>query len=247
MRRLLLLGLLLTLVGTAQAKRILYIGDSVTDGGWGRSGGNIVASAERNLKDLNHLYGHSYMMLCAAHYEARFPEAGYEFLNRGISGNDLARLEVRWEEDALALQPDVLSLLVGINDIYYHVQQQGDAPFDFAAWEARYRTLLDRARAANPDLVILLGTPFVARVGRTGAAENYPRCEALTQQLAEIVCRIAADYGAAVVRYDRLFAEQPQLHPTVPMSHWIWDGIHPTAAGHRLMADLWIETFDRRP
>lgn len=245
MKKIVLIGLLLGLALPSAARRILYIGDSVTDGGWGRSGGNIVASAERNLNDLNHIYGHSYMMLCAAYYEGHYPEAGYEFLNRGISGNALGHLEARWEEDVVALQPDVLSLLVGINDVYYHVQQQGEAPFDFAAWEARYRALLDRARAANPDLVILLGTPFVARVGKTGAAADYPRCEALVHRLAEIVVRIAADYGAAVVRYDLLFAAQEQLHPTVAMSHWIWDGIHPTAAGHQLMAELWMQTFEQ--
>ena len=245
MKKLLLAGLLIGLALPLQARRILYIGDSVTDGGWGRSGGNMMPSAERNHKDLNHLYGHSYMMLCAAHYESRDPESGDEFLNRGISGDDLTRLEARWEADVVALQPDVLSLLVGINDVYYHVQQRGEATFDFEAWERRYRALLDRARAANPDLVILLGTPFVAPVGKTGAAADYPRCEALVHRLAEIVTALAADYDATVLHYDELFAAQATLHPTVPMRHWIWDGIHPTAAGHRLMADLWIDRFDR--
>ena len=235
----------LCMTQTVQAQRILFIGDSVTDGGWGRSAGYAQPSAERNLKDLNHIYGHSYMMLCAAHFESICPERGFVFMNRGISGDDLTRIEARWDNDMLALQPDVLSVLVGINDTYYHVQQHAGEEFDFAGWESRYRALLGRALAQNPDLKIILGTPFIARVGKNGAAENYEQCSRTVNRLAETVVRIAADFGAAVLRYDEMFARQAAEHPTVPASHWIWDGIHPTAAGHRLMADMWIANFSQ--
>ena len=105
-----------------QAQRVLYIGDSVTDGGWGRSGGNMTPSNQRNLKDLNHIYGHSYMMLCAAHYESTQPYAGLRFFNRGISGNTLDDLKERWQQDVLNLKPDenrpaLLPLL--LLDIFY--------------------------------------------------------------------------------------------------------------------------------
>ena len=244
MKRLFVFCLLMSVAVAASAQRVVFIGDSVTDGGWGRSSDLGRPTAERNLTDLNHIYGHSYMMLCASHYESSQPERGLEFFNRGISGDDLARIEARWEGDALAMRPDVLSLLVGINDTYLHVRNHAGEEFDFAEWESRYRSLLDRARAVNPDLRIMLGTPFIARVGRNGAADNYLRCERITHRLAEIVCRIAADYGAEAVRYDEMFAQLPARYPSVPMKHWIWDGIHPTAAGHRLMADMWIEKFD---
>ena len=78
-------GLLLLACTTLHAQRVLYIGDSVTDGGWGRSGGSMAPSHERNQKDLNHIYGHSYMLFCAAHYESTQPYAGLQFFNRGIS------------------------------------------------------------------------------------------------------------------------------------------------------------------
>ena len=226
-------------------QRVVFIGDSVTDGGWGRSSDLGRPTAERNLTDLNHIYGHSYMMLCASHYEASQPERGLEFFNRGISGDDLARIEARWDDDVLAMRPDVLSVLVGINDTYLHVRNHAGEEFDFDGWESRYRALLDRARDENPELRIMLGTPFIARVGRNGAADNYLRCERITHRLAEIVCRVAADIGAVAVRYDEMFARLSFQYPAVPMSHWIWDGIHPTAAGHRKMADMWIAEFDR--
>ena len=245
MKRLFVFCLLVFVAFAASAQRVVFIGDSVTDGGWGRSSDLGRPAAERNLTDLNHIYGHSYMMLCASYFEAVQPELGVQFFNRGISGDDLTRIEARWEGDVMAMRPDVLSLLVGINDTYLHVRNHAGEQFDFAGWESRYRALLDRARAANPDLRIVLGTPFIARVGRNGAADNYLRCERITHRLAEIVGRIAADYGAVLLRYDEMFARQPYEHPTVPMSHWIWDGIHPTAAGHRLMSDLWISGFDR--
>ena len=222
----------------AAAHRVLFIGDSVTDGGWGNSAGSAKPSKDRNHWDQNHLFGHSYMMLCAAHYLSRQPEAGYEFLNRGISGDDLSRMEARWEEDAVGLKPDVLSLLVGTNDVHYCLEQKGS--IDFQGWEQRYRSLLDRMRSANPQVKFVLGTPFVAKVGRVGAAADYALRDSLVRQLSGIVGRIAHDYDAVLLRYDSLFAAQKKEHPLVPTSNWIWDGIHPTAAGHRLMADLWI-------
>ena len=238
------MAVMLTASTTAMAgRRVLFIGDSVTDGGWGRSGGLMKPAAERNQKDLNHIYGHSYMMLCAAHFECLYPEEGLAFVNRGISGDDLSRLEARWQEDAADLHPDVLSLLVGTNDVSYHLEKHADERFDVGAWEQRYRHLLDVVRAVNPDVRFMLGTPFAARVGKIGNAADYAERQRLLGELTEAICRIARDYGAVLLRYDELFAAQEQAHPTVPASHWIWDGIHPTAAGHRLMADLWIAKY----
>ncbi|MCH5310551.1 MAG: SGNH/GDSL hydrolase family protein [Prevotella sp.] len=236
--------MLLILSSTAVAgRRVLFIGDSVTDGGWGRSGGLMMPTVERNLKDLNHIYGHSYMMLCAAHFESFYPEEGLEFINRGISGDDLTRLEIRWQEDAIDIKPDVLSLLIGTNDVSYHLEKHTDATFDIKTWEQRYRHLLDQVREANSNVRIILGTPFAAQVGKVGKASDYAERQRLLGEVTEVICRIANDYDAILLRYDILFAVQAQEHPSVPASHWIWDGIHPTAAGHQLMANLWITKF----
>jgi alpha-L-fucosidase len=237
---LLIAVMLLIVMESFAGRRILFIGDSVTDGGWGNSAGSAKPTSERNLWDQNHIYGHSYMMLCAAHYQSERPDMNVEFLNRGISGDDLSRLEKRWEEDVIRLHPDVLSLLVGTNDIHYYLQAHEEKPFDFAGWEKRYRDLLDRARKQNPKVELLLGTPFVAKVGKIGKADDYAMRDSLIAQLDTIVCHIAHDYNATLLRNDLLFAGLKG-----EKSHWIWDGIHPTAAGHQRMADLWISQCDK--
>ena len=158
MRRIILLLFvaLVTLlpVSVMAGKRILYIGDSITDGGWGNSGGAMMASLERNHWDLNHIYGHSYMFLCATYYQATNPTAGFEFYNRGISGNTLEDIAKRWKSDVLAL---------------------------------------------NPDVVIVLGTPFVSKAGWVGEAEDYEIRKNLVDDLAVKVRELAVTYGAYLV------------------------------------------------
>src|SRR5580693_2752855 len=84
--------------------RILFQGDSITDGNRGRS------------LDPNHILGHGYAFIIAAKFGAAFPEANLEFFNRGVSGNTVLDLEKRWQKDTLDLRPDVLSILIGVND-----------------------------------------------------------------------------------------------------------------------------------
>lgn len=251
MKQIFILALLVfTVFANAQEKSnnacsVLFIGDSVTDGGWGNSGGKMTASDKRNHNDMNHIYGHSFMMLCATHYESNMPDAKWKFYNRGISGNTLADLASRWHSDALSLHPDVVSILVGINDVYAFIKSRKDNPeasFDFISWEKQYRSLLDSLRAANNNVMIMIGAPFIAKEGRTGKASNYEECELLVKQLAAITKNIARDYKAVFLPYNMMFA---QLITTQPRpGYWIWDGIHPTPAGHRRMADLWIRVFD---
>ena len=84
--------------------RILFQGDSITDGNRGRN------------SDPNHILGHGYVFLIAARWGAAYPEKDWTFLNRGVSGNTVADLSSRWQADTLDLQPDLLSILVGVND-----------------------------------------------------------------------------------------------------------------------------------
>lgn len=217
---------------SANSKRVLFIGDSVTDGGWGRSGGHNISSDERNHTDLNHIYGHSYMMLCTAHYMSSFPFGGFEFFNRGIGGNTLADLENRWQKDVLDLHPDVLSILIGTNDVgMYLYTRTPESGFDYQGWERRYRSLIDKSRSENPQLKIILCTPFISN--------TMPReRQEITDSLANIVRRMAKDYQAPCVSFDKLFDELQQSQPND--RYWIWDGEHPTTAGHKRMADLLI-------
>src|SRR3954453_13824130 len=84
--------------------RILFQGDSITDGNRGRSA------------DPNHILGHGYAFIIAAKFGAAFAPLNLEFINRGVSGNTVLGLQKRWPADTIALKPDVLSVLIGIND-----------------------------------------------------------------------------------------------------------------------------------
>lgn len=219
--------------------RVLFIGDSITDGGWGRSGGSMASSEERNQKDLNHIYGHGYMEMTAAHFLSTRPSEDYQFFNRGISGNTLADLHARWEKDALALHPDIVSILVGTNDADCFLRENGQKTFDQKQWKEEYRKLIEELRKQNPQVKIVIGTPFVAKAGRIGKQDNYAQRADLIVRMGEAVKELAIEENAICIPYGEMFAWLQKNSPRP--DYWIWDGIHPTTAGHRRMADLWIE------
>ncbi|MDR2430237.1 MAG: SGNH/GDSL hydrolase family protein [Puniceicoccales bacterium] len=207
----------------------VFQGDSITDGNWGR-----------NLKDLNHHLGHGYVFAIASRLGADFPRAGFGFHNRGVGGQGVSGLEKRWERDALALKPDVLSILIGVNDVMAIARKRSDAA-DVATYTAVYRRLLKRSRDANPNLILVLGLPFLYRVGGYGklldaAGGEMPRH-------VDAVRELAREFNAVLVDYPAMFERAAK---EAPMRHWIWDGCHPTVFGHELMAREWIRRLGGR-
>lgn len=197
--------------------RILFQGDSITDGNRGRN------------TDPNHILGHGYQFLIAAKFGEAQAERRLVFLNRGISGNKVSDLARRWTADTLALKPDVLSILIGVNDL--------NAGVSLADYERQYDELLAATTNALPAVKLVLGEPFGLPVGKYG--ENWPKVQADLAARQAAVARLGAKYHAAVVRYQRAFDEAIQR---APADYWIWDGVHPTYAGHQLMADEWMRT-----
>src|SRR5882724_1546201 len=194
--------------------RILFQGDSITDMNRGRTA------------DPNHILGHSYVFIIAARQGAAFPEAKLEFMNRGISGNTVLALEKRWEKDTLDLKPDVLSILIGVND------NSRNIPID--QFEQVYDKLLTDTKAANPKIKLVLCEPFTLPSGPK--KDNYePWLEGIKKRQ-EVVAKLAQKHGAALVHFQRMFDEAAKR---APADYWIWDGVHPTYRGHQLMADEW--------
>ena len=146
----------------AKEKELIFLfqGDSITDGNRGRS------------TDPNHIMGHGYAFSVASRVGADFPEHDFHFYNRGVSGNTITNLQKRWQDDTIALRPDVLSLLIGINDTDATVNRPAEA-IPIGQFETTYRDLLTTSQQTNPDILFVLGLPFVYPVGKR--SENWER------------------------------------------------------------------------
>lgn len=207
-----------------KGSRLLFQGDSITDMMWGR-----------NESDRNHYLGHSYVYLIAARLGVDMPEAQLDFYNRGISGHTVSDLRKRWDKDAIAMKPDVLSILVGTNDAGRGVGAE--------AFEADYRHILDASRKSNPDLRLVLLDPFVLRCGKLKDEKAWTSRRSATDQFGKVVARLAKDYDAVHIRTQEIFDLAAQA---VSPEHWIWDGVHPLPQGHELIARNWIQEASGR-
>lgn len=199
--------------------RLLFQGDSITDMKWGR-----------NQKDRNHYLGHSYVYLIAARLGVDLPEAQLNIYNRGMSGNTVSDLRNRWQRDAIEMKPDLLSILIGTNDVGRGVTLKN--------YETDYRYILDTSMEANPNLQIVLLEPFVLQSGKLRSQDVWNTRRKATDNLRSILPQLAKDYNALHIQTQSIFdAAAEKVSP----EHWIWDGIHPLPQGHELIARHWIQ------
>lgn len=209
-----------------EGSRLLFQGDSITDMKWGR-----------NEKDRNHYLGHSFVFLLAARLQTDLPGAKLEFFNRGKSGNTVGDLRTRWQKDSIEMKPDILSILIGVNDVGRACR--AGKKVDLKQWEADYRFILDASRTANPKLKIVLLDPFVLRVGKLHDQAVWTQWNGECAKLRVIVKRLASDYQAIHIRTQEVF---DNACDHAEAAHWIWDGVHPLPQGHELIARNWLET-----
>jgi len=235
----LLLLLSVSMLSYAGGKRVLFIGDSITDGAWGNNSKWNATSEERNQSDMNHIYGHGYMSLCASYYQGLFPEENHLFWNRGISGNTLRDLHSRWDKDVIGLQPDVVSILIGTNDVDKALRE--DKTICINDWDKEFRHLLDSTLSILPNVQFVICTPFVARTGKLKRTDNYQSREQQILKLDAVLRHIATDYHATLIPFDELISSLQSSTTESNDTYWIWDGIHPTPAAHYRMAELWKE------
>jgi len=203
--------------------KILFQGDSITD-------------AFRKPEEINPAYqlGNGYAFLVAAHLGAQYPERHFEFLNRGISGQAVQHLAERWQTDALDVQPDLLSLLVGVNNILRRNSGWPDIPD--AGFLELYRNILDQMLAQNPHVRFLLIEPFLLQAGSV-TDEMAARFRPIQKGIAAI----AIDFDAPLIPLQSIF---DQALSRAPAAYWAYDGIHPTHAGFQIIADAWLEAAD---
>lgn len=215
----------------AKGMTILFQGDSITDGKRGRNA------------DPNHIMGHGYAFSISSRWGADFPSSDLLFYNRGISGNTITQLQSRWQTDCLDLHPDVLSILIGINDAAKFVENPPVETEEIyvQAFEDCYRNLLEQVRKHDSNTLIVLGLPFLAPVGKI--KEHWNSYQPMVAKLSDRVRNLAAEFDAVVVDFQRVFDEATKKAPD---AYWIWDGIHPTVPGHELMAREWITQVSKR-
>ncbi|MCZ8521644.1 SGNH/GDSL hydrolase family protein [Paenibacillus caseinilyticus] len=206
-------------------RTVLFQGDSITDGGRGRS------------EDLNHILGHGYVYLIAAELGLRTPARAPHMINRGVSGNRAADLYARWEEDALLLQPDLISLLVGVNDAGAQVSRGRDGGPD--RFGRTCRRLIEDTGEFLPDSTLVICEPFLLPAGR--AALEWQVWDTQMKRKQEELRKLAEEYSLGYIPLQQSFTDACEL---APAAFWLWDGIHPTAAGHALLKNRWLEYYD---
>jgi len=213
---------------TLKGHIILFQGDSITDGNRGRT------------LDPNHVLGHGYAFSIASRLGADHPKKRPVFYNRGISGNKINDLAARWQKDTLDLKPDILSILVGVNDSSSMIFHR-DPAITVEKYEEGYRSLLDQTKALFPDIVFVLCEPFILPVGKV--KDNWDAYKADISKRQEVVKNLALQYNAVFVDLQKVFDKACEK---APADYWIWDGVHPTVAGHELIARRWIKKVRKK-
>jgi len=184
--------------------------------------------------------GHGYAFSIASRLGADFPEKRLKFFNRGISGNKVNDLATRWQTDTLDLKPDVLSILVGVNDASSIVFKR-EPLISVEKYEELYRTVLEQTREKLSDIVFVLCEPFILKVGRV--KENWDAYSSDIEKRQAVIRKLAREFDAVFVGFQEVFDKACKK---APADYWMWDGVHPTVAGHELMAREWMKQVGKR-
>jgi lysophospholipase L1-like esterase len=203
---------------------ILFQGDSITDAGRARD--------KQEEPNQQAGFGNGYAWLAAASLLADRPKDHLKIYNRGNSGNKVFELAERWDKDCLQLKPNVLSILIGVNDIWHTLN--GKYQGTVQIYERDYLALLDRTRGALPKVKLVVCEPFVLRCGAVNE-KWFPEFD----QYRAAARRVADANKAVFVPFQSMFDTAVQY---APPNHWANDGVHPSPAGAALMAHTWLKT-----
>lgn len=204
----------------AKGTVVLFQGDSITDAGRNRD------SAEPNAAGA---LGSGYPLLVASAVLATRPASGLRFFNRGISGNKVPDLQQRWTADTVNLRPDVLSILIGVNDFWHKLDHGYNGTVQ--DYEQQYTALLAETRSALTRVHLIVLEPFVLRTGAVDA-RWFPEFD----QRRAAAARVATHARATFVPLQSIFDQRAR---TAPPEYWAADGVHPTPAGHAVIAEHW--------
>jgi lysophospholipase L1-like esterase len=203
---------------------VLFQGDSITY--WYRK---LDAMGSNDSQAM----GSGYALLTASELLNRHAEKNLKFFNKGISGNIVKDLEARWDADCLSLKPNVLSILIGVNDFSLKMREKKGSAGEY---REAYQRLLDRTMSALPNVKLIIAEPFAIN-GLIHVNDTwFPGFDEYRQVAKET----AEKYKAAFIPLHGIFQKALRA---VPNPYWSGDGIHPSMAGAGLMSKAWLEVF----
>ena len=202
--------------------RILFQGDSITD-------------ADRNRTDHTRL-GRGYPLLVEAALSLSEPNE-HVFMNRGISGNRIVDVYARIKCDIINLKPDVMSILIGVNDVWHEL---GDSPngVDADKFFKIYSMLIEEIKEALPNIKIMILEPFVLQACST--TEHWEFFSTEVAKRAEMAKKVAEKFDLPFIPLQEGF---DALAKQVPNSYWLGDGVHPTPKGHEFIKNQWLKAY----
>ena len=203
---------------------ILFQGDSITDAGRNRKD-EVISNSQSAL-------GAGYALFTAASILANNPEKELSLYNRGISGNKVYQLAERWEKDCLALKPNILSILIGVNDFWH--TKTGNYKGTVETYEIDYQKLISKTQKALPEVKIVILEPFIIH-GGTALDDTW---EDDFAPYRDAVQNIAMNNDLLFVPLQSVFNEALNY---APAEYWGKDGVHPSMAGAQLMAQAWLQ------
>lgn len=199
--------------------RYLFQGDSITD----------ASRVDIDEGVGSCLFGYGYPILLASEYLKKH-KGEIEFINKGVSGNRIVDLYARIKDDIINFKPDVMSILIGVNDVWHELSVQNGV--EAKKFEKIYSMLIEEIKEALPDIKIIILEPFV--LNGSGTEMYYDTFREEVQKRSDAAQRIAEKYGLYFVPLQEEFDKASADGDT---TYWTTDGVHPTAAGHQLIKE----------
>lgn len=209
-------------------KRFLFQGDSITD----------VSRVDADDGGAgSYLFGYGYPNLLAADY-LKNRKGEIEFINRGVSGDRIVDLYARIKDDIINLKPDIMSIYIGVNDVWHELSQQNGVAAE--KFEKIYSMLIEEIKEALPNIEIILIAPFVLK--GTGTEMYYDEFRSEVKKRADAVERIAQKYKLRFIPLQKAFDDAAADGDT---AYWTTDGVHPAAPGHQLIKETLANVLEK--
>ena len=204
---------------------ILFQGDSITDAGRNRE-----ETGFNNARAL----GNGYALLAGSSLLHEHASKNLRIYNKGISGNKVYQLAERWDAECIDLKPSVLSILIGVNDFWHKLNGKYDGTVE--VYRNDFKALLQRTREKLPQVKLVIGEPFAVAGVKAVDDKWFPDFTGYQKAAREI----AGQFEATFIPYQSIFDKAAKQ---APPSYWTHDGVHPSLAGSKLMAEAVAHVF----